>query len=51
MQGDQHRSIEYDSYILRDLRSTRAIRPFGDPRLTVAQCDIGAYQERSGPAD
>jgi hypothetical protein len=51
LQGDKHRSIKHDPDVLRDLRSTCAICPFGDPRIVVTQCDIGARQEQPGTAD
>lgn len=51
LQGDKHRSIKHDPDVLRDLRSTCAICPLGDTRITVTQRDIGADQERPGTVD
>jgi hypothetical protein len=49
--GDENRTAEHDTDVLRDFESTRAVCALGNPRVASAQCDIGSRQERrSGPA-
>ena len=49
--GDENRTAEHDTDVLRDFKSTRAVRALGNPGVASPQCDIGTRQERRpGPA-
>lgn len=49
--GDENRTAEHDTDVLRDFESTRTVCALGNPGVATAQCDIGTRQERrSGPA-
>ena len=49
--GDENRTAEHDTDVLRDFESTRAVCALGNPRVASTQCNIGTRQERrSGPA-
>ena len=48
--GDENRTGEHDTDVLRDYESTRAVCALWSSRVASTQCDIDTRQGRPGPA-